>query len=33
VVALGQGRCQVFELSGEVLMNKEDVQALHLADA
>jgi hypothetical protein len=33
VVAPGQGRCQVFELPGEVLMNKEDVQAFHLADA
>jgi hypothetical protein len=33
VVALGQGRCQVFELPGKVLMNKENVQALHLADA
>ena len=33
VVALSQGRCQVFELPGKVLMNKEDVQALHLANA
>jgi len=32
VVALGQCRCQVFELPRKVLMNKEDVQALHLAD-
>jgi hypothetical protein len=32
VIALGQCRCQVFELPRKVLMNKEDVQALHLAD-
>jgi hypothetical protein len=33
MVALKQGRCEVFELPGEVLMNKEDVQPFHLTDA
>jgi hypothetical protein len=33
MVALKQGRCKVFELPGEVLMNKEDLQPFHLTDA